>query len=142
MADLSGYEKQKQSDEKVSKAIEDIMRMPREELADLMASLAKTIEEVTPLISEFTERIHDGDELTEEEMTTLIDFQDICQKASDFILLAKQALMNRMTAYADEVYYAIKAEAEKGNPEAQKSFEKLRLSRQKVIKAEMGDSSN
>ena len=142
MADLSGYEKQQQSDEKITKAIEDIMRMPREELADLMASLTKTIEYITPLVNELTERIHNGEELTKEEKTALIEFQDLCQRSSDFILLARRALMNRMTAYADEVYYAIKAEAEKGNPDAMKSFEKLHASRQKVILSEMGDNNN
>ncbi len=142
MADLSGYERQKQHDENIAKTVEDIMRMPREELTALVATLAKTIEEVTPAINELTDRLNEGDELTEEEMTALIGFQDTCRQAADFIILAKQGIMQQLTSQVDEIYYALKQEAQKGNPEAKKAFEKLQASKQKAIQTEMGDTNN
>lgn len=142
MADISGYEQRKKQESELEQAVELIMKMPADEIHQKIKTMTDAIESLTPYVNSMNARIKQGDVLSVEEKQTLDQMSNVLKKAVDFVVMAKQGLMNKLMAVADSYYYALKAEADKGDEEAKQLFEQLKAYKQDSIRSEFPENNN
>lgn len=142
MSELNEYQHQRSSDEALERAIQKMMELPVEEIHQHIEKIKNTIDQLTPYIIEMNNRVKNGDLLEDDERIRLDQMSQVLKQSVDFVVMAQNRLMNKLMASADSYYYSIKAEAEKGNEEAMKIYEELKVLKQESIRNEFPENNN
>lgn len=142
MSSQNTHDNQRSSDSAMEMAIQKMMELPIEQINERIEKLMGTIDQLTPYITEMNDRLKAGELLEDDERVRLDQMSQVLKQSVDFVVMAKQRLMNKLMASADSYYYSIKAEAEKGNEEAIKIYENLKLLKQESIRNEFPENNN
>jgi hypothetical protein len=142
MADISNYKSKLARQKEIDDVITSIMKLSNEELKEKQEAIENYMNLTMPIIEVLTQKKNDGMELTTEDNELLDNIFKGLKDGADFMLLAKQAIDSRLLNFTDEVYFHLKAEAEKGNIDAQALFKEIQSDRQKMLDNDLIKSQN